>query len=90
MTTTEMIDNYREIRAAHAVAWERADKAFRRWMHGETRSGSAATRLNNIAENISHDLYDARMMLAEAGIDARTIDAADQTDTAVHYRLAAS
>lgn len=88
MTTNELIENYRNIRTAHAIAWERADKAFSRWFSGQTRNGSAAKRLNNIAENISVDLYDARMMLAEAGIDARTIDAADETDTAIHYRLA--
>jgi hypothetical protein len=88
MSITEMIDNYRNIRAAHAVAWERADRAFRRWMHGETRNGSAAKRLTNIAENISHELYDAQMQLAEAGINAALINATDKTDTAVHYRLA--
>ena len=90
MTTAEMIDDYREIRTAHAVAWERADRAFRRWMNGETRSGSAAKRLSNAAETISLHLHDARMRLDAVGIDASAIDDADRTDTAIHYRLASS
>lgn len=74
----DMIAEYREARAENRKAWKHADDAFARYMNGESKNGGATRRLEQIAENTSGRLHDARYQLTLAGIDADLIDHHDE------------
>jgi hypothetical protein len=84
----DLIANYRAARDEHRKAWERADEAFRRYMHGEVKHGGAARRTEQLAENATTNLYDAQFELTVRGIDSDLIDQHDNTNCAPHYDLA--
>jgi hypothetical protein len=84
----DLITKYREARADHRQAWERADAAFAKYMRGDAKNGGAARRAEQIAENATTELFHAKFELTARGIDSELIDQHDETNCAPHYDLA--
>ncbi len=71
------IENFKKAWAAFVAAGDRADAAFDRWhrkaRNGEVTNAAAATRLQNLANYASTDVFNAAAKLYEIEIDPRTI-----------------